>query len=71
MECANTSAEDFDARFISLDLGGNVRKNPVNALRHEGTTSLAFSVGVRINFFVKKSVKTDSQIDRDLYLRSR
>ncbi|MXY95511.1 MAG: DEAD/DEAH box helicase [Caldilineaceae bacterium SB0670_bin_27] len=50
-------ASDFDAIYI-LDLGGNVRKNP----KLSGTTHNVFGiqVGVSINFFVKRCVKTDS-----------
>ena len=49
-------ADDFDAIYI-LDLGGNVRKNP----KLSGTTHNVFGiqVGVSINFFVKRRVKTD------------
>ena len=48
---------DFDAIYV-LDLGGNVRKNP----KLSGTTHNVFGiqVGVSINFFVKRRVKTDS-----------
>ena len=50
-------SNDFDAIYI-LDLGGNVRKNP----KLSGTTHNVFGiqVGVSINFFVKRRVKTDS-----------
>ena len=48
--------DDFDAIYV-LDLGGNVRKNP----KLSGTTHNVFGiqVGVSINFFVRRSGKSD------------
>ena len=50
-------AQDFDAIYI-MDLSGNVRKNP----KLSGTTHNVFGiqVGVSINFFVKKSNKSEA-----------
>ena len=50
-------AQDFDTIYI-LDLSGNVRKNP----KLSGTTHNVFGiqVGVSINFFIKKSEKSES-----------
>ena len=53
-------ADDFDAIY-TLDLGGNVRKNP----KLSGTTHNVFGiqVGVCINLFVKRNGKADSQVE--------
>ena len=50
-------AQDFDAIYI-VDLSGNVRKNP----KLSGTTHNVFGIqiGVSINFFVKKSDKSET-----------
>ena len=51
-------SDDFDAIY-TLDLGGNVRKNP----KLSGTTHNVFGiqVGVSINFFVKKHGTSETQ----------
>ena len=53
-------ADDFDAIY-TLDLGGNVRKNP----KLSGTTHNVFGiqVGVSINLFIKRNAnRTDSEL---------